>query len=357
MYAIIPAGGSGSRLWPLSRSTFPKHLLNLTGHASMIQETIERVSSLIPLDHIYVVTAQSHTDQIAEQLPALPAANIITEPDRRDTAPVIGLGACFVRSRDPKAVMASLHADHIITKGKEFIKLLKIAETIALRHDVIVTLGIQPSGPATGYGYIASGEGFSHVHDQEVFKVKGFIEKPNLPTAHAFLAAGNYFWNAGIFIARAEVLLEAYRVHAPRLYEPLMSIADTIGTPEEQATIKAVYPTLPKEPIDTAIMEKADNIVVIPADIGWDDIGSWKTVKTILPENKDSNFVFGQHVGVDTSNSMIFSSSDRLIATIGLQDMIVIDTDDATLICPMDRAEEVKQLVEKLKKDKRDSYL
>ncbi|OIP95207.1 hypothetical protein AUK40_06225 [Candidatus Wirthbacteria bacterium CG2_30_54_11] len=357
MYAIIPAGGSGSRLWPVSRSHFPKHLLNLTGHGSMIQETVKRILSLIPLEHIFVVTAQSHTDQIAEQLPALPPANIITEPDRRDTAPVIGLGACYVRARDSKAILASLHADHVIQKGKEFIKLLKVAETIASRHDVIVTLGIQPTHPATGYGYISSGDSFACIHDQEIFKVKAFTEKPNLPTAHAFLAAGNYFWNAGIFIARAEVLLEAYRLHAPKLYEPLMRIAAAIGTRDEQSTIRALYPTLPKEPIDTAIMEKAHNIVVIPSDIGWDDIGSWKTVKTILPANKGSNFVFGQHEGVDTENSLIYSSSDRLIATIGLQNMIVIDTEDATLICPMDRAEEVKQLVDKLKKDKRDSYL
>ncbi|HNT30067.1 MAG TPA: sugar phosphate nucleotidyltransferase, partial [bacterium] len=283
--------------------------------------------------------------------------NIVIEPARRDTAPVIGLGAFHVYHRDPKAILASLHSDHVILQNETFLKLLKVAEDIAAKHDVIVTLGISPDHPATGYGYIASGKEFCKINGVEVFRVQNFTEKPNLPTAKAFLSAGNYFWNAGMFIARAEVLLAAYKQHTPQTYQFLSTIAAAIGTDREQATLEKIYPTIPKEPIDTAIMEKLNNIVVIPADIGWSDIGSWKAVKEILPKNAETNFVFGQHVGIDTENSLVYSSGSRLIATIGLKDMVIVESEDAILICPVSAAEKVKELVSMIKAEKRDSYL
>jgi len=352
MYAIIPAGGSGSRLWPLSRSKFPKHLLDLTGDGSMIQQTISRIQPLIDPEQILVITEQGHAAQLQDQLPELPPANIIIETDRRDTAPVIGLGTFVALKRDPDAIVASLHADHVIAKTDEFLKILIAAEQVATTHDVVVTLGIHPTHPATGYGYIASGAEFAHHEDTEVFYVQGFTEKPNLPTAQAFLASGNYFWNAGMFIAKASVLLKAYEKYAPETYAGLAKIAEHIGTEKEGKALQDIYSTLPKTPIDTAIMEKIDNIVVIPADIGWSDIGSWQTVKEILPPNQSSNLVKGEHIGLETSDSLIYSHADRLIATIGLDKMIVIDTDDVTLVCPLDRAEDLKKLVNKIRKEK-----
>ncbi len=353
MFVLIPAGGSGSRLWPLSRSHFPKHLLDLTGQGSMIQVTIDRIRDIVPFDQIYVITEASHADAIRKQLPQIPSPNFIVEPARRETAAVIGLGTHFVHHHDPKAVVASLHADHIITKAKAFREILQAAEQVATAQDVIVTIGIHPTSPATCYGYIASGKNIFEVGSTAVFKVDRFTEKPNLPTAQAFLAAGNYFWNAGMFIARTEVLLRAYRQFVPQLADKLDELAKYIGTPQEKEMIQKLYVELPKEPIDTAIMEKADNIVVIPADIGWSDIGRWDSLKQVLPNDSQGNLIKGDHIGIDTRDSLIYSYGGRTIGTIGLQNMIIVDNGDAILVCPMDKAELVKKLLKKVEEEKK----
>lgn len=349
MYVLIPAGGSGTRLWPSSRSNHPKQLLNLTGRATMIQETLRRIDKFVPAEQILVITEKSHAGEIQAQIPEVPAQNFLIEPARRDTAAVVGLGAMQVFKRDPNAVVAALHADHLIAKPKAFLKVLRQAEKIALEQDVIVTIGIHPTHPATCYGYIGLGEELSQRGTGEVFRVKKFTEKPNLPLAQAFLATGEYFWNAGMFIARASVILDAYRKHAPKLYAGLEKIAESIGTKQEEAVLEEVYNKLPKEPVDTAIMEKTDNIVVIPADIGWSDIGSWNMLKEVLPNDASGNLALGDHIGIDTANTVVYAQEGRLVATIGVKDMIVIDAGDALLVCPLDQAEKVKKMVDKLK--------
>lgn len=351
MFVIIPAGGSGSRLWPLSRGAYPKQLLNLTGSATMIQETVTRLVGTVPMERILILTEQSHADELRAQVPEIPADNFIIEPTRRDTAAVIGLGLTHVLKRDPSAVVAALHADHFITKPAAFIKALRAAEDFAKRHAVIVTMGIHPTAPATCYGYIASGEEFDRSGQTTGFHVRHFTEKPDLPTAEAFLATGRYFWNAGMFIALATTLQAAYEQHAPELWAGLQTIGKQIGTPSEQTTLSRIYPDLPKFPIDIAIMEKSDNMVMIPADIGWSDIGSWDMLKNVLSESPD-NLTLGEHIEIDTDNSLIYSQGKRLVATIGLKDMIVVDSDDALLICPIDQAERVKELVNRLKAEK-----
>jgi len=352
MKVLIPAGGSGTRLWPLSRSNHPKQVLNLTGGGTMIQETVERIRPLVAASDIYVITEQSHAAELQAQVPGMPQRNCIIEPTRRDTAPVIGLGTLYVLHEHPDAVIASLHADHIIAKPKEFLKVLRAAEQLALREDVIVTIGIHPTYPSTGYGYIASGEEISDSGKVRAFRVRGFTEKPNLPTAQAFLATGDYFWNAGMFIARGSVLMDAYRKHAPKLYAGLSEIAAHFGKPSERKVLNERYAELPKEPVDTAIMEKANNIVVIPADIGWSDIGSWDMLKSVLQDNKDDNLTLGDQINIDTTGSLIYSQGKRLVATIGLEDMIVVDSEDAVLICPISQADRVKELVKRLQKHK-----
>ena len=357
MYIVIPAGGTGTRLWPLSRSHFPKHLLNLSGRGTMIQDTVKRLSSLALPEQIIMLTEKSHAKQLQQQLPDIPAENYLIEPTRRDTAPVIGLGALHVQARDEQAVMASLHADHMIAREDKFIKILQQAEKVALQEDVIVVLGITPSYASTGFGYIRAGVQQDSTGDQPVFKVDNFLEKPAQKEAEAFLQAGNYYWNAGMFIVRPQVLLQAYEQYAPDIYNGLQTIKQAIGTPEQEQVLQEVYPQLPKQPIDLAIMEKADNIVMIPADIGWSDIGCFQDLKDILPPNYDSNLVLGQYVGLDTKDSFIYSAGAKLVTTIGLDKMIVVNTDDVVLVCPLERAQDIRELVEKLKEEQRDKYL
>jgi mannose-1-phosphate guanylyltransferase len=357
LYAIIPAGGSGTRLWPLSRSSHPKHLLNLTGEGSLIQITVNRIKPLIPPERILIVTEQSHAAALHQQLPEIPAHNIIVEPARRDTAAVIGLGLLHARKRDPEAVVAALHADHIIHNEKHFRTILAAAATFAEQSDNIVTIGIQPTCPHTGFGYIKSGDQSTSSDGITAFKVEQFTEKPDLPTAKAFITTGTYFWNAGMFIAKASILAQAYQKYLPEHYQMLEQIGATIDTDRETQTLASLYPSLAKIPIDTGIMEKATNILVIPADIGWSDIGSWAVVKEVIPPNQGANLVLGEHLGIDTSGCIIYSQGSRLIATIGLRNMAIIDSGDAILICPLERAQQVKSMTGLLKDQLKDTYL
>ena len=349
---VIPAGGGGTRLWPRSRQETPKQFLDIVSERTMLQETTDRVHSLVPPERLYVITNARHAGGVRAQLPEVPAGNIVGEPEGRDSAPAIGLMAAILeKTLGPDAVMATLPADHVILNPDQFAKILESAAAVAA-DGYLVTLGIPPTGPDIGFGYIQSGETLRAETDAgvPVYEVKQFQEKPKLEVAEQYLRDGGYFWNAGMFIASVRTLRDLYKTYLPQMEAAFAQIVAAHGTDEFDAVMGEVFPHLEKISVDYGIAEKADKVAVIPADIGWNDVGSWQRLAEILStEGKETeNVVIGHHVGVDTHSSLIYSPN-RLIATIGLDDIIVIDTPDATLICSKSRSEEVKKIVDELK--------
>ncbi len=354
-FALILAGGVGTRLWPRSRRAHPKQLIELVSSQTLLERTYQRIVPLIPPERIYVATGAEYRGLVQSQLPELPPENIIGEPAGRNTAPCIGLAARYMAREDQQAVMVSLHGDHVIGKEEEFRELVATAVETAERGH-IVTLGIVPGYPETGYGYIHRGGYLATVRGRKVFRVLSFTEKPDAPTARQFLESGDYFWNSGMFIWRLEVLQEAFRRHLPRLTGQLDQVAEAIGTAQESAVLRAVWAGVEDKSIDHGIMEKAKDVAVIPADIGWSDVGSWTAIRELLPHDSQGNTIVGAHLGLDTADCLIHGSG-RLIATIGLRGMVIVDTEDALLICPQERAQEVKKLVELLRERGEEGYL
>ncbi|HUF38641.1 MAG TPA: mannose-1-phosphate guanylyltransferase [Anaerolineales bacterium] len=355
IYALILAGGTGSRLWPSSRTRHPKQFLELTGDQTMIQEALKRLVPLVPPERTYVATGAQYLDIVAKQLPGLPAENLIGEPVGRGTAAAIGLTAMMIRRKNPQAVMAVQTSDHLIQRVDVFRRALEAAGHVA-SEGWLVTLGIRPDYPETGYGYIERGDFLGQVGEFEGFAVRRFIEKPDLEVARAFVEGGNHDWNSGMFVWQVQRILEEMERHLPELYAGLDRIAAAIGTPDYQATLEEVFPDLPNVTIDYGIMEKAEKVAVLPIEIGWNDVGSWSSVFDVLPKDAANNAVVGRHISPDTRNSLIFSPN-RLIATIGLDDFVIVDTDDVLLVCRRDRAQDVRKLVEILKQNGEAGYL
>ena len=337
----------------------------------MLQEACQRIAPLVPDDKIFVVTSEAYTDVVRQQIPQVPAANVIGELEGHGTAPCIGLSALYLRRLDPEAVMAVLTADHYIEKADELRRALAAAAQVAAAGR-LVTLGIEPDRPATGYGYIHRREKLAQdfgetssnsvetlsraVSGHEVYRVEKFTEKPDLATAQAFVESGRYYWNSGMFIWKVSTILREFEKLMPQFYAQLMEIDAALGTAEERAVLERVWPQVENETIDYGIMERAEDVAVIPVDIGWSDVGDWAALSELLPADEEGNVVVGQHVGLDTRGCLIHGSR-RLVATIGLEDMIVVDTEDALLICPKERAQEVRDLVRKLKESGREEYL
>lgn len=358
MKIVVLAGGVGTRLWPESRQRRPKQLLSLVGARSMLQETVDRVLPLVPASDVFVVTAGPYAAAVAKQLPDVPTANVIGEPMGRGSAPAMGLAATYLADGDDD-VLAFLPADHAISQPEPFRQALLAAEGLA-REGYLVTLGVQPSAPFTGYGYIQQGERIGVCGDHggfSAFRVARFAEKPDQATATAYLRSGQYSWNAGMFIARAKTLLDEIAVYLPALRAQLASIAAARGTRKERQVLREVWPQVSTVTVDYGIMEKTRRAAVIPVEIGWSDVGDWGSLADVLRCDSDGNVVRGLHLGLDTANCLIRGSDKRLIATIGLRDMVVVDAGDAILICPRERSQEAKQVVERLRADGKEKYL
>ncbi|HLF91272.1 MAG TPA: sugar phosphate nucleotidyltransferase [Anaerolineales bacterium] len=355
LYALIMAGGTGSRLWPRSRTQHPKQFLDITGDLTMLQQSQQRLLPLIPMERTLVATNRQYVEIVARQLPEIPPENILGEPTGRGTAAAVGLAAVHLRKRTPEALMAVLTADHLIKKMDIFRQVLIAAADIATEN-WLVTLGITPGYPETGYGYIERGEFLGMVGEFEGYRVERFVEKPDLARAEAYVGSGNYAWNSGMFVWKVSRILEEIERHMPEMYAGLVEIEAKLFTEEADETIMEVFPTLPAQTIDYGIMEKASQVAMLPVDIGWHDVGSWSAVYDVLPRDKANNVVVGLHVTPDTRNSLIFSPK-RLVATIGLEDVVIVDTDDVLLVCPRSRAQDVKKLVDILKTNGEAGYL
>jgi mannose-1-phosphate guanylyltransferase len=355
LYAVIMAGGVGTRLWPRSRQNMPKQFLDIVAENTMFQETFLRIESLIPPDRVFVITNETYAPIVWEQISQLPRDNVIVEPAGRNTAPCIGLVALYLRQLDPEAVMVVLPADHLIRKAAYFRKVLKVVAEVA-QDDYLVTMGIQPDSPHTGYGYIQRGDFLRQIGQHGVYKVARFTEKPDEAAAQRFLDSGQYYWNSGMFGWKVSAILEAVRTHLPALHAQLITIEAALGSQRERQVMEEVWRGVESISIDYGVMERADNVAVIPMDVGWSDVGSWATVAELLPRDAEDNVVVGKHMGIDTTGSLLYSS-ERLVATIGLRDMVVVDTGDVVLICPKARAQEVKDLIGELRKKQKDQYL
>ena len=352
-YPVIPAGGSGTRLWPLSRAGHPKFLHPLTGgDRTLIQETIDRVRTLSLPSDTYIVTGAAHAAAVARQLPEVPAANIVVEPGPRESGPAIALAAALIHRHDPEAVMGSFAADHVVRDVGAFLSAVRTAiETAA--HDKLVCIGITPTEPETGYGYIRCGDELL----RGAQTVLEFKEKPSAEVARDYLASGEYVWNGGMFVWRTAVLLDEVARQLPELYSGLIKIVECWDQPRRDEVLAEIWPRLPKISIDHGVMEGAaarGRVAVVPAAFGWNDLGDWDTLGAVLEPNADANgnVVVGSDqrvVTVDTTGSMIVPGANRLIALLGMSDVVVVDTPDAVLVCPRDRAQEVKALVEAVK--------
>lgn len=354
-YALILAGGVGSRLWPRSRESRPKQLLDLISERSMLQETVARVEPLVPPEQIIIMTNQGYVGAVQKQLPHLPPENVIGEPAVRGTASAVGYGAAVIGRRDPSAVMCALHADHYMRDVEGFRRALQAAAGVA-GHGYLVTLGIQPHAPVTGYGYVERGEKLGLFDGHVAYRVVRFTEKPDAETAEAFVMSGRYYWNSGLFTWQVSTILEAFARHMPDTYEKLQVMTSAIGTDRELETLVRVWPTLENQTIDYGIMERAERVAVVPADFGWSDVGTWNALFDLLEADSERNVVSGNHLGVDTRGSFIYSDG-RLIATIGVEDLIIVDTGDVVLVCPRNRAQDVKIVVDRLKREKRTDVL
>lgn len=355
-YAVIMAGGGGTRLWPLSRKSSPKQTLSLTGERTLFQLAVERLLSFLPPDRILVVTTETQVESLARQSPELPARNFVVEPLGRGTAPCIGLAALHIQYRDPDGVMAVVTADHYIRDVPAFCTLLRAAYKVA-REGYLVTLGITPTYPSTSYGYIRVGAKLGDVQGSVYFQADAFTEKPDLAQAQTFLAEGNCVWNSGMFVWRADRILEEMGLWMPELYRVLMQLQATLGHPEYESVLRESWPSLEKETIDYGVMEHAEHTVVIPASIGWSDVGTWTAVMELHQCDDAGNVLQGDVVPVDTVKSMVLAHGERLVAVVGLEDIIVVDTPDALLVVRRDLSERVRDVVEHLRARKREDLL
>lgn len=348
MYIMIMAGGVGKRFWPRSRKDRPKQLLDIVSDQSMLRLTYERMKKIAEEKKIYIIAGQNLAEVINREIPELPERNLIIEPSGKNTAPCIGLAATTIIQKDPNAVMGIFPADHLITDIRAFKKAVNQGVQFARDHVALVTFGISPTRPATGYGYIQVNTK-EPAHKDNIFKVKTFAEKPNLATAQRFLASGEFLWNSGMFIWKAENILNAMKLFLPEMYESLQQIGTAIDSPKYQTVLKKQWATIHNNSIDYGVMEKAKNVYVVRANFDWSDVGSWDAVYELQKKDKNGNVLIGEIVPIDTENSYIYSRKN-LIAAIGVRDLIVIQSKNSLLIVHRNESERVKDLVDLLER-------
>ncbi len=357
VYITILAGGSGTRLWPLSRKAHPKQVLPLVGERSLLRRTVDRISPLVPPEHIFILTGPEHAPGIAEQLPEVPQENVWIEPSPKGTAPALGLAAMKLAQRaGGQGVMVSVHADHMVADEEAFRNSIRAAVATA-RRGFLVTVGIVPTHPETGFGYIERGEALGREQGIEVYRVSRFTEKPALPKAQEFVASGRFYWNSGYFAWTLDHILLEYQRLLPNLHAQLdiIGTADSIRSPRIQGVWEQIQPVT----IDVGIMEQARHVAVVPAEMGWSDVGSWAAIYDVLAKDAQGNIAagVGEHVAIGTSNTLVHGQSGRLIATIGVEGLVIVDTGDALLVMDRARAQEVGALVERLRAEGRDALL
>jgi mannose-1-phosphate guanylyltransferase len=358
LHALIMAGGGGTRFWPRSRQKRPKQFLTLTGDRSLLQQAFDRIEALVPSKQTWVITGAAHVAETARQLPSLPADRLVGEPCGRDTAACIGLGAALIAAEDPDAVMLVTPADHIIEPAREFGRAVQVAEKMAQEHPAaLITLGVPPSYPATGYGYIHRGRELANRQGVAVHRVQAFREKPTADVAERFVASGEYFWNSGIFVWKAATILDALRANQLKLHAAVSRIAASWATTARDDVFRREYESLDRISIDFAVMERAKEVLVVQAPFRWDDVGSWLAVERMNPQDTDGNTVLAGHTGVNTRSCVIVGDPNRLIATIGVHDLLIIQDGDATLVANRRDEAAVKQLVDLLGKKGLEKYL
>lgn len=340
-YAVIMAGGPGERFWPLSTPERPKQFLRFLGGKSLLRQTVERIASFIPFPRQVVVTGVRHARLVQQEIPELPSENLLCEPIGRNTAACIGLASLLIERRDPGAVMVVLPADHHIGDTRSFLASLTKAVELAGEQDAAVVIGVRPSRPETGYGYIQIGSAIG----RGAFHVRHFKEKPGAETARRYLAAGNYFWNTGIFVWRNRTIQRLIQTHLPDHWEKLGRLRAALATPAYEALLTEVYPTIEKISIDYGVMEKEKKILMLSAHFDWDDLGSWTALDRILTRDGDGNVVIGRHVGIGTSDCIICSQGEKIVATIGLRDLIIVETPHGLLVCPKARSQDLRDLL------------
>jgi mannose-1-phosphate guanylyltransferase len=356
LHAVIMAGGSGTRFWPESRRETPKQFLKLAGPRTMIQATFDRCTPWIAPEHVWVVTNAVQAEATRRQLPEVPLGQVLVEPCGRNTAPCIGLAAIHLLHRDPEAVMLVMPADHVIRPADQFQRAVAEAEQL-VRQDPqrLVLFGVRPSYPATGFGYIERAEPLAA--SQDVYRVASFREKPDRDTARQYLDSGRFYWNCGIFVWRAQQILDALARHEPEIHARLSRLAAQIGTREWDAALAAEFPAMKSISIDYAVLERESGICVFEAPYEWDDVGSWHALRRLLGGDAAGNTVSGPHCGVDTHNCIIRTTDDHLIATLGLDDVIVVHTPQATLVARADDENAIKELVSRLQDEGHEQFL
>ncbi len=358
LYAVIMAGGIGSRFWPESRRARPKQFLKVLGDDTLIQKTVKRLDGLIPTDRCYVVTNAQHVEQTGEQLPEVPAENILAEPTGKNTAPCILYAAHKLLHRDPEAVMLVLPADHLIQQIERFHEVVRVAAEKAREQHALVTIGITPTHPATGYGYIQFDGTTHHIENGELkaLPVRTFAEKPDIETAERFLDSGDFLWNSGMFIWSADTIIGQIEKHLPDTAAAFASLTDAVDTEREAEAVRHAYESCTSISIDYGVMERADNVYVVPGSFGWSDVGDWRAVYDLSPKDEHGNALAG-NVIIRNSSRCLVESGDRLIVLVGMHDTVVVETEDAVLICNRDSTQQVKHVVEYLSAHQLSDYV
>ena len=358
LHAVVMAGGSGTRFWPKSRRNRPKQLLRLSGDSTMLQQTVGRVAGLVSPDRTWIITGLDQARAVRDQLPEVPAGNVVAEPCPRDTAACVGLAAAIVAKHDPDGIMLVMPADHVISPTEKFQSTVKAAVgVVEADPTAFVTFGIKPIRAETGYGYIERGEELGQPGGIALHRVVQFREKPDRATAERFVAEGRFAWNAGIFVWKAQAILDALATHRPKLAEALDRVRPSLGTPAEAEAIAREYPSMEKVPIDKAVMEKAPNVRVLEVVYDWNDVGDWRALTALVPSDSQGNTAQGSTHLVDTVDCIVVSDDGGLIATLGVEGLVVVQAMGATLVARIDQMDRLKSLVEGLEKAGHGSYL